>query len=99
MQDLQDLNPKWWAAHSRKFYVSLFCWLKACKPDQEVLAGRSQCCHALCLFDQWENYQGKFGLATARSVEHQLKWDGKTASFSGAGNRVVSRFVEETHKK
>jgi hypothetical protein len=99
LQDLQDLNPKWWAAHSRKFYVSLFCWLKACKPDQEILAGRAQCCHALCLFDQWENYQGKFGLVTARSIEKQLKWDGITASLSGAGNRVVSRFVEATHKK
>jgi hypothetical protein len=99
LRDLQDLNPKWWAGHSRKFYVSLFCWLKACKPDPEILAGRAQCCHALCLFDPWENYQGKLGLTTARWIEQQLKWDGHTATSSGAGNRTVAGFVEETLKK
>ena len=79
--------------------MPLFRWLKTCKPDPETIALRAQCCHELALFGQMENCQDKLGLTTARWIEQQLKWDGKTNSFSGQGYRVVSRFVEDRLKK
>ena len=98
LQDLQDLNPKWWAAHSRTHYVSLFRWLKARGTDGETLEGRAQCCNALALFDQWEDCQGQLGLTSARSIEKQLKWDGTTPSSSGAELRMISKFIEDHNK-
>jgi len=84
LEALRDTNPTWWAENKQAYYLPLLRWyaeqnggaaLKDTTTSKLALK-LGTCCYELEMYSEWEAYQSRGGLHTAREIEKALTWDG-----------------------
>ena len=84
LQALRAIAPGEWTAYTRPYYAALLRWYRMVA-DQPSAALRPRlhrrlaaCYYALAMYPEWEVEQQRAGLTTARQIEQELKWNGRT---------------------
>ncbi len=104
LAEVQRRQPAQWAIHSRRAYTTLLraAYEMPGRADEEGAAPRravtpqsaASCAYHCALFPDWEREQAAGGATTARAMEKALRWDEKTYSYSGMGNRVLTSYLQ-----
>ena len=103
LERIETENPAWRATEGRAVYARLLPWLEAARlratdeEIQEVYARIDTCYYQLAMFEQWEAFQKRRGLTSAREIEKSLVGDGKDGS-SGEGRAAVIGALRERQK-
>jgi hypothetical protein len=101
LEDLRLTNAVWWAANGRGDYISLLRWYRAhvgggAPPRAKALASASTCCYRLGLFAEWEEWQKREGLQSAREIEQHLRSEpGATSEAQKEGGGREFEIVSE----
>ena len=78
LERIETENPAWKATQGRTVYARLLPWLEAARlrtTDDKIprIYGRiGTCYYQLAMFEQWETFQERRGLTTARTIEKGL---------------------------
>ena len=97
LEEVRQVNPSWWATHSRRGYLELLRWYDSRPASERNTAywrHLGTCCYEAGLSARWEDCLRRAGLTPARDIEHALKWDG-SYDLRGQGNRIATEYLDK----